>query len=89
MKSLLLPFIVLLLVGCADPGEAIINVRSGDTLTAMKVSDANWKKVGGAWLGRPGNWSVSVGGGWRPADKEAVKAIEAYMEANTKYYFDD
>ena len=26
MKSLLLPFIVLLLVGCADPGEKIINV---------------------------------------------------------------
>lgn len=96
MKSLLLPFIVLLLVGCADPGDKIINVTqttggyqtsgfSGDdpatfspvkTInTSVKVSDFYWKKYGGIWVGKP-----SDGPHVRPADAEAVDAIEAYKD---------
>jgi hypothetical protein len=43
--------------------------------TSVKVSELQWKKSGGVWAGRKGK-----GKWWRPADADAVKAIEAYME---------
>lgn len=42
---------------------------------SVKLSDFDWEKIGGVWIGRP------LGGGLphKPADEEAVKAIERYM----------
>ena len=42
---------------------------------SVKVSDLDWRKDGGVWVGKPHD-------GWikhKPADAEAVEAIEAYM----------
>lgn len=48
--------------------------------TAVKVQDLKWRKQGvlpedsgGVWVGYPGMW--------RPADTDAVEAIDAYMKA--------
>jgi hypothetical protein len=43
--------------------------------TSVKVSDFKWKKSGGVWFGVP----HTTGPQQKPADAEAVEAIEAYM----------
>ena len=89
---LVLGILVTLLVSCGKPGEETINVSrttggtkqislfGGDSTTtpvktentAVKVKDLNWRKEGGLWVGIPGRW--------RPADTDAVEAIDAYMK---------
>jgi integrase len=89
-KTLLSAVLIFCFVGClSDPGDEVINVtrRTTNWLTdgkrveenlAVKVSDFEWEKVNGVWC------SISCKGvpvnRTKPADKEAVEAIEAYME---------
>ena len=95
-KTLLTVIFIFCFVGCLsdlDPGEEIINVtktsggnaRSSWTYSekpttytpvvtenfSVKVSELKWFKFKGVWVGN---------GGLKPADKEAVEAIEAYMK---------
>jgi len=86
---LVLGILVTLLVSCGKPGEETINVTrttggwvpliGGDIkdpvkteATAIRVKDLNWRKESGLWVGFPGRW--------RPADTDAVEAIDAYMK---------
>ena len=69
----------MLFVGCfSDPGDELINVKSGSEYqTALRVKDLEWEKQGLSWEGKK-----KEGKGWThydPLDKEAVEAIEAYM----------
>lgn len=66
-------------VGCfSDPADEIINVTktsfrlSEPAVTenvSVRVGDIEWRKGNGIWYGT---------GGLKPADTDAVKAIEAY-----------
>jgi hypothetical protein len=93
MKATLLALFVFscLMVSCSDPSEAVINVTSttgghrlmgGSTspvvteTTSIKVSEIDWRKDNGVWEGRA--WT-GRGKRWKPADKEAGEAIEAYQ----------
>ena len=97
IKYFLQGIALLVLIGCADPSEKIINVtrttgghRTGGFFgdqpttyspvqtisTSVKVSDFKWKKYGGTWIGTP----HTSGPQQRPADAEAVEAIQAYMD---------
>ena len=42
---------------------------------SVKVSDLNWRKEGGVWVGK----THTRGAKHKPADAEAVEAIEAYV----------
>ena len=91
-KTLLSAVLIFCFVGClSDPGDEVINVTKTSGGNAMvsfydepttyspvvtenvsvKVRDLKWRKSNGIWYGT---------GGLKPADKEAVEAIEAYME---------
>ena len=80
---LALAILITLLVSCGKPGEVTINVNrttGGIWLddpvkteaTAIRVKDLEWRKKGGLWVGDPGMW--------RPADTNAVEAIDEYMK---------
>ena len=89
MIRFLLPAVfILCFIGCiSDPGDEIINVtRSTDFFDStktenlcIKVSDFHWRKKDGLWTSRQTRTEVGVML-TKPADKEAVEAIEAYMK---------
>ena len=60
MKAKLFALLVaLLMVGCGDPGEEIINVtlynRGETTQLTVRVNDLEWYKQDGHWIGTPKN----------------------------------
>ena len=89
MKKLLAAmFVALLMVGCGDPGEKAINVISSTTIlrgtdfhtetenVTVLVGDLQWRKEKGVWVGTAGSSRQPK---YKPADKEAVKAINDYL----------
>ena len=76
--KILLTASVMFFIGClseSDPGEMIINVtKTSNGIVenfSVKVSEKTWYKSRGVW--------TSIDDRTKPADKEAVEAIEAYM----------
>ena len=90
MKHLLLLLCFLACFGCADPGAEIINVtlttggNGGPVVTenlSVVVRDFYWvyDQATGIWSSTTFNEIGKVSGIHKPADAEAVEAIEAYM----------
>jgi len=72
-RTLALAALLALAASCSDPAGEHINVKDKDAVTvSVRVGDHGWLKREGVWTSRSGH---------RPADPEAVAAIEALIQS--------